>query len=523
MLDDLEQTSETGREADFDGLTSAAAIASSGTLDSSDDIWQDHRHRIFDADWWLTLTGLLSFFMLMLNAVALGIFSIRTVFHFWGQCPLCLDCQPSQSLALLLQPVLSWFVLGLISPCACGFGIGDAARVSLPSLAMQIIIPIPGIVVSVFLLRVFTPTDMRLRFVGYAALFIFDCAFWFFLMSVLLPCCRDARGIRVLDIYGCPCGQGRRSRWRKLNRRARIAWVRVEAVRAWARAGRRIPRRQALRHGEYVVGAGLTFARMRRARCFVVSHAWLSLEHPDPHGTQLLELVAELNRLGAADADLIFYDFCSLPQIDKTQHPWIPRTAEEDRQFGAALEGMHMLYTFPYTKVLVLPNVPPTASNQCPYASRGWCFFEICISHAYRTICNVDANNVKDALRRISAEVLPCHLSQEARPLDTFQFREAFETKRFTCRGDGDLVKRLYDILLSIEPAAQHNPYREFNIRHETLVGIPCLWFLFPVNFAIMTRYLFRGTDSEAARCHVLQRLLIACSIVGAVLVLASS
>ena len=52
----------------------------------------------------------------------------------------------------------------------------------------------------------------------------------------------------------------------------------------------------------------------------IVSHIWTAPEHPDPEGEGLHELVEELNRLAIADNELVFYDYCSLFQIDK-QHP----------------------------------------------------------------------------------------------------------------------------------------------------------------------------------------------------------
>ena len=124
-----------------------------------------------------------------------------------------------------------------------------------------------------------------------------------------------------------------------------------------------------------------------------MSHGWLSEAHPDPKGTQLIELVVELDRLRVGDDHPVFYDFCSLPQIDKT-HPDVQkiglaalphghearRTAEEDHLFSIALREMHLLYTMGFGSVLVLPNVPGSADHCVQYIDRGWCFFELAVS-----------------------------------------------------------------------------------------------------------------------------------------------
>merc|ERR1711871_1574111 len=87
--------------------------------------------------------------------------------------------------------------------------------------------------------------------------------------------------------------------------------------------------------------------------CIVVSHPWRFPQHPDrdpdhpeKEGQQLAELVEELRRLSIGPDVLVFYDFCSLPQL--------PRTPEQKEDFEYALSKMHLLYTSPSCFVLVL-------------------------------------------------------------------------------------------------------------------------------------------------------------------------
>ena len=223
----------------------------------------------------------------------------------------------------------------------------------------------------------------------------------------------------------------RYSAWCTLLNNGRIRWVKVAALRRWSRTRQRIPRMQDLADGDYDVFAHGTWVKDRRR--FVISHAWLAEEHPDPSLQQLDALVYELDRLGAPASDVVFYDYASIPQQD--------RTPAEELLFLTALRGMNLLYTLEGTRVLVIPQVPEISPNPKPYSERGWCFFEVAISAAYDTVHNYESIGVERVLDM-------CAL-----PLSMAKFREAFATKEFTFRGDREKVQSLYDqFMRSLRP-----------------------------------------------------------------------
>jgi len=140
----------------------------------------------------------------------------------------------------------------------------------------------------------------------------------------------------------------------------------------------------------------------------------------------------------------VFYDFCSLSQIDKSHPDFLcfghrlpqgheaRRSAEEDRLFKVAVTDMHLLYTMGFGAVLVLPHVPHSAENPTKYIQRGWCFFEFSISAQYGRIVNFDACLVQQLLESVRA------------PLTFRPFLRQFEEKHFTARGDSNSVRVLY-------------------------------------------------------------------------------
>jgi len=228
--------------------------------------------------------------------------------------------------------------------------------------------------------------------------------------------------------------------------RAEIAWITCRALRTWAsRLGGRLIRRQEVQRAGFLLESelydrccGWWCARAGRApRRFVVSHAWLSKEHPDPDGSHLQELVAELDQLGARDEDVAFFDFCSPYQTDLC-HP--DMLALEDGERLRAMHMMHELYTFYKSEIVVLPSVPDDAANSIPYLARGWCFFEFAISADHWRLLNVANSEVRELLDTTGA------------PWDESDFITEFATKRFTNQGDSTTVMSLYEHLYESEP-----------------------------------------------------------------------
>ena len=102
---------------------------------------------------------------------------------------------------------------------------------------------------------------------------------------------------------------------------------------------------------------------------------------------------------------------------------------------------MNLLYTLEGSRVLVIPQVSETAPNPTQYSKRGWCFFEIAISSAMRTIFNYESSVVMEVLE------------SSKMPLSSAEFRVAFARTEFTVKGDRKTVESLYDGFLSTRDA----------------------------------------------------------------------
>jgi hypothetical protein len=233
---------------------------------------------------------------------------------------------------------------------------------------------------------------------------------------------------------------------------AQIKWVRCGFLRCLAADGRNMVRCQDVPAAETILGAeGFPRSREEAKRRYVVSHPWLSKEHPDPGGQKLHVLLQQLNALGAEDDAAVFIDYSSLPQHDclnldlqrlerenrwpkAGEHPAV-RTEAEDELFGTALASMELLYSFGSTPVIVLPMDECTTADR-RYISRGWCFLEICLALSFGNIVNVELHPpvkllVEDAIEK------------EADTVDGF--REAFQHTGFTYSGDADVVLGLFE------------------------------------------------------------------------------
>jgi hypothetical protein len=122
---------------------------------------------------------------------------------------------------------------------------------------------------------------------------------------------------------------------------------------------------------------------------YFISHRWLSPEHPDPNGDQFALLSGYLQNLKpeALQTWGFWYDYSCIPQRDA----YGQRSAEEERQFQAALKVMHLL--------------PMLSSNivlfDTPYLNRAWCFMEwVCATKISPVLAEEDSivplfNNIK--------------------------------------------------------------------------------------------------------------------------------
>merc|ERR1712019_161230 len=66
---------------------------------------------------------------------------------------------------------------------------------------------------------------------------------------------------------------------------------------------------------------------------------------------------------------LVFFDFCSLAQM--------PRTDDEDAEFRLALQNMGtMYYIFPVLIISYIPEDVQLKGRYISYTEKGWCFTE---------------------------------------------------------------------------------------------------------------------------------------------------
>ena len=127
-----------------------------------------------------------------------------------------------------------------------------------------------------------------------------------------------------------------------------------------------------------------------------ISHAWESMEHPDPHGFQLHQILQMCPPNTPTRSVWVFYDFISLYQYGG-------RTGPQEKCFREALEHMHTLYAHEATKVRIVDELTPETwkrpgtvevfseqagrvipvsvdqlkANPTPYCQRGWCQAEL--------------------------------------------------------------------------------------------------------------------------------------------------
>ena len=148
-----------------------------------------------------------------------------------------------------------------------------------------------------------------------------------------------------------------RYQWHELGE-VKIRWVKVDSVRKWNAAHRRTPRFQDLQEDELVEEDNArSFKEWLLCKRYVVLHAWLQPDHPDPERVQLSALVRELTKCDSwkfwkrimGCHDVVFFDYSSLPQKGPAGEE---RKDEEKRLLKNALKGMNVLYSYSLFRVL---------------------------------------------------------------------------------------------------------------------------------------------------------------------------
>jgi len=104
-----------------------------------------------------------------------------------------------------------------------------------------------------------------------------------------------------------------------------------------------------------------------------LSYCWLTAEHPDPRGEQLVSLAAAIEAAEAGDQAFpgeaaFFIDFASLPQ----KGPGGRRTPAEAAAFSAALGNMQIWYSHPLVTAFLARSLPSGHEKVPRYEERGW-------------------------------------------------------------------------------------------------------------------------------------------------------
>lgn len=200
----------------------------------------------------------------------------------------------------------------------------------------------------------------------------------------------------------------------------------------------------------------------------------------------MVRLAKALCECGAGNDDVVFFDFCSLPQVDTIgkagspcpayfdangifSRPLPSRTADETRAFRHAMWEMGRLYSYKAVEVIILPGLDGAGSfpggqvwggtNTCPYANRGWCCAEFAIAKKAKRIINLSDPEVQRVL----------HARQWPETIEEYAQMMAHTTRReyagkngllyhetlgvdFTFRGDRDAVKYNF-FKMTVNPA----------------------------------------------------------------------
>ncbi|MDC0525770.1 hypothetical protein OAO87_02130, partial [bacterium] len=235
---------------------------------------------------------------------------------------------------------------------------------------------------------------------------------------------------------------------------------------ALARDGGRLGRRQDLPESAFVpleTLRRLKIGSSNSLRIIVVSHAWLTPWHPDPHGNNLRLLAIALrmmvdDRHDGADAPdelqtyAVMIDFCSAHQKGKCGEA---RTTQEHALFTRALHGMGDWYSHQDTTVIKLTKLPEgypigfdfpdgMVANTADYAGRGWCFEEASVAGLIKSSGKVLDLGQYYKASNLEELKLECKAGR-APPLTPAEFDRQLETKSFTSKkADLAQVQALY-------------------------------------------------------------------------------
>lgn len=193
----------------------------------------------------------------------------------------------------------------------------------------------------------------------------------------------------------------------------------------------------------------------------VVSYAWLSRRHPDPHGFHVRRLKFAMRLVSGMvkESKGIFMDFMSLPQADHNGE----RTDAELRTFKEGLSIINFLYGSERTSVMQLTAMPSgkdwfEGMNSVPYEKRGWCRFEETVSGIIKPKpLMLNVGNIEDVmnaklgqteLARLEARE-HCHLLVKAIgspkvPVSPAAMEQILQDSIFTNGSDTDKVANMY-------------------------------------------------------------------------------
>ena len=224
----------------------------------------------------------------------------------------------------------------------------------------------------------------------------------------------------------------------------------------------------------------------RPLKLISVSHAWLTPQHPDPLGQQLVRFAEQIHHEremcpGEGAADLcrhvcisaaylggclhgcfcgwpymgqqcgrtaqqfpsgefaVFYDYCSLMQKDEHGE----RSAMEAAAFSTALQSMGIWYAHRLTTTYAMSTMPAGWEHVTPYMERGWPNFELAVSSMIKRSSFTSWRKVVDIA--IAREREAVASSYRHPPIHPQAFAALLARKNFTNgKSDCVMVSQLY-------------------------------------------------------------------------------
>lgn len=173
----------------------------------------------------------------------------------------------------------------------------------------------------------------------------------------------------------------------------------------------------------------------------MISHPWLSREHPDPDGyhlsifAPLLKHHAWHHKVGL-ESLAVFIDWCSMPQA--------PRSDQEEIAYKRASSRIGLCFAHWMTEVWLLTQVP---QGTTPFEDRGWTSFEGAVSSFISPPNSLlDLGRLHPGWKSWGQVLQDCEATR-CPPMAPGAFGVELLAKAFTCSSDRELLSMQYAAL----------------------------------------------------------------------------